>query len=187
MISVIHEPLRLIQELWSTRDTGNEVFNEKETFAQLLSDPNIHKHIPSIQGDREHCRNGQLASYRGIIRHTFGIEMYAGTYEETDHLLSVTRLMTTKYREEVMPSNEHCSIHVEASSLCPGATLERVPIVCGPVPGVSKWVENTSPLSRTTSNILHSSSTLKRQVQDSCAGTAGFVDDLLPFRSSHFD
>ena len=172
MSSVVHSPLQLIQELWLKRESRSEVFGEQETFRQLLSDPNIHQLVPSMQGDRAHCRNGQLASYRGIIRHTFGVEMYAGTYSETDHQIGVTRTMTTKYQEEVKPSHQHCSLQFATSSLLPEATFERVPIVCGPVPGVSKWVESISPLSRLSSNLQqnHPSFNLKRPISDSSAG-----------------
>lgn len=178
MSSVVHEPLKLVQELWLKRESGNEGFGERETFAQLLSDPSLHQHVPSIQGDRQHCRDGQLASYRGIIRHTFGIEMYAGTYSETDHLVGVTRTLTTKYREEVTPSTEHCTLRLEASSLLPESTCERVPIVCGPVPSISKWVESVSPLSRISSNPHHTSTNLKRHIQDCSEGNIRLSSSL---------
>jgi hypothetical protein len=166
----ISHPLDMIQDLWRNSNTRNSSsFGEHEYFASLLSNPEIYQQVPFMQDSSMSISHRGLVSYRGIVQQTFGSELYMGTYREIDSKTQSIQVFTSKYAEEIQPSNSHCTIDINEDLIHDSKNMaERTPIVCGAIPGMSPWVENYCQRKQPTST--NTGLNLKRSIEAIEAG-----------------
>eukprot|EP01116_Phalansterium_solitarium_P001207 TRINITY_DN10987_c0_g1_i2.p1 TRINITY_DN10987_c0_g1~~TRINITY_DN10987_c0_g1_i2.p1 ORF type:complete len:549 (+),score=182.61 TRINITY_DN10987_c0_g1_i2:88-1734(+) len=85
----------------------------------------------------EHLRDGTLVRYRGMVQDMFDTEYFLGAYEEINESTGEKRLVSGKYRDCIANKPGH-RVDFGASSC---VTLDRLPLLCVPVPGEAAWVE----------------------------------------------
>lgn len=130
----VDAPLSLLDALWVSGD------DEHAHFASLLDSA---LHVPCLNALAEPIKHESLCSYRGIVQHTLGAEMYIGAYAERDELGRST-LKSSKYKEEIRPSRPECVLDMDSLAHGQGLMRERLPVVLGTVPGLSMWASSQS-------------------------------------------
>jgi hypothetical protein len=175
----IERPLAVIEEMWKTSGGCYPEFGVKDTFDQLLSSPGVYAKIPSIKSVKPDSTC--LVSYRGIVQHTFGIEMYQGIYRELNTQTGESHCLTSKYREGLSPSNPHCVFDADFDILHDSSlTYERLPLVVGVIPGEAHWVHEYAPEIRSG----YKQQSMKRPAETQLQGS--FIIDILLF-TYHLD
>ena len=155
---VIDHPLAIVEALYQQRlsslprpsqlDVAND-FGEREVFEGLLQDTQLSASIPllSSAGRRRcigHIKQDSLVRYRGLVQDIYDCEYYCASFDELSLSTQERRKVLSKYRDTVPFSSIRAKesgavdFHLDGP-FC--TTLERLPILCIPIPGESEWAK----------------------------------------------